>query len=159
MNNPMLEESSIVGAMHVLVNITAGENFSLPEFEEVVKTITESAHENAVIKAGWIIDNSLDDRIVVTVIAAGFGCKANAAADSRGKRGAWQEEASKEQPKRSERTDFLFTDEFEQITGHVRKGVEDKHGDYFDIPTVLRENKEKNPYQLVDEIAKRKQAV
>lgn len=147
MNNPMLEESTFEGARHVLVNITASEHFSLPEYAEVVKIITENADEDAVIKAGLITDNSLDDRILVTVIATGFQSKAALSFERK-------KTEEKESARPSPRSDFLFTDEFERITGQPNKNTAESSGDFYDIPTCLRE---KSPYQLVDEIARRKQ--
>ena len=148
MNNPMLEESTITGAKHVLVNVTSSENFSLPEFEEVVNIITENVDADAITKAGWIIDNSLDDRILVTVIATGFQSKTAISIESK---------RHEEKEKKPERSDFLFADEFDKITNQTaHKGTVDRSSEYFDIPTVLRES---NRFQLVDEIAHRKQQV
>ncbi|MDR2468364.1 MAG: cell division protein FtsZ [Spirochaetaceae bacterium] len=148
MNNPMLEESSIVGAKHVLVNITASESFSLPEYGEVVRIITENIDENAVIKTGLVIDNSLDDRIIVTVIATGFQSKASVSIEQK-------KSEEKEKAKKAEQQDFVFSEDFEKFTGQTPKTGAENSGDFFDIPTYLREKK---PYQLVDEIARRKQA-
>ncbi|GMO27298.1 MAG: cell division protein FtsZ [Spirochaetaceae bacterium] len=149
LSNPMLEESSINGATHVLVNITASESFSLPEFEEVVKIITEKVSEDAMIKSGWIIDNSLDDRIMVTVIATGFKSKITLSIEEK------QVEET-EKKKRQERSNFLFTtSEFDKITGQPQKTNVEDSGDYLEIPPYLRQ---KGQYQLVDEIARRKQA-
>ena len=148
MNNPMLEESTITGAKHVLVNVTSSENFSLPEFEEVVNIITENVDADAITKAGWIIDNSLDDRILVTVIATGFQSKTAISIESK---------RHEEKEKKPERSDFLFADEFDKITNQTaHKGTVDRSSEYFDIHTVLRES---NRFQLVDEIAHRKQQV
>jgi cell division protein FtsZ len=147
LNNPMLEESTINGARYVLVSIAGSENFSLPEYKEVVKTITENAHEDANIKAGITTDNSLDDRIIVTVIATGF--QSNAALSFEQKK-----TQEKENAPAAARSDFLFSDEFEKITGQQNKSASDASGDFYDIPTCLRE---KSPFQLVDEIARRKQ--
>ena len=110
MNNPMLEESTITGAKHVLVNVTSSENFSLPEFEEVVNIITENVDADAITKAGWIIDNSLDDRILVTVIATGFQSKTAISIESK---------RHEEKEKKPERSDFLFADEFDKITNQT----------------------------------------
>jgi cell division protein FtsZ len=120
MNNPMLEETSISGARNVLVNVTAGEGFSLPEFEDVVKIVTANADEDAMIKSGWIYDETLNGSIQVTVIATGFK-----RADAKGT------------TRENKKADFLFTDEFEQIT--ARKPL-DSDNNFYDTPTVLRKN-------------------
>ncbi|MDR2481389.1 MAG: cell division protein FtsZ [Spirochaetaceae bacterium] len=145
MSNPMLEDSTILGAKHVLVNVTAGENFSLPEFEEVVKIITENVDEDAVIKSGWIFDNTIEDRILVTVIATGFTSAAALSFEGRNF-------SEKSKIKKSERPDFLQVDEFDRITGQSRKENMERGDGYYDIPTVLRES---NRFQI-DEISRRK---
>jgi cell division protein FtsZ len=72
MNNPLLEEASIAGARHILVNITAGEDFSIPEYDEIVKLITAEADPDALIKAGIVEDHTVTDEVRVTVVATGF---------------------------------------------------------------------------------------
>jgi cell division protein FtsZ len=70
--NPLLEDITIVGAQHVLVNISGSESLSLSEIEEVVKIITEKTDPDAQIKAGAVVNAELGDRLQVTVIATGF---------------------------------------------------------------------------------------
>src|SRR4051794_23079297 len=70
--SPLLE-SSIEGARGVLLNITAGSDFTLDELYEastVVQRATDS--EDAFIITGCVIDNSLGEEIRVTVLATGF---------------------------------------------------------------------------------------
>jgi cell division protein FtsZ len=71
-NNPLLEDARIEGAKGILVNVTGGENFSLSEYEEVVKIITANADGDALIIPGSTLDPELDEEIKVTVIATGF---------------------------------------------------------------------------------------
>ncbi len=70
-NNPLLEES-ITGATGVIFNIASGENLSLYEVNEAAQVIYESIDPNAHIIVGTMIDESLKDEVVVTVIATGF---------------------------------------------------------------------------------------
>jgi cell division protein FtsZ len=70
--NPLLDDIAIVGAQHILINISGGESLSLSEIEEVVELITEKADPNAQIKTGTVVNEELGDEIQVTVIATGF---------------------------------------------------------------------------------------
>jgi len=71
-NNPLLEDSHIEGANHILINITGNEDMTLLEIEEIVKIVTANADPEALIIYGTATDNSMDDKISVTVIATGF---------------------------------------------------------------------------------------
>ncbi len=71
-NNPLLEDARIEGAKGILVSVTGGENFSLSEYEEVVKIITANADSDALMIPGSTLDESLDEEVRVTVIATGF---------------------------------------------------------------------------------------
>ncbi|MDR1127396.1 MAG: cell division protein FtsZ [Treponema sp.] len=72
-DNPLLEDTSIEGATHILVNVTGDQKtLSLTEFDEAVKIITANADPNAVIISGASYGDDMDDKIKVTVIATGF---------------------------------------------------------------------------------------
>jgi cell division protein FtsZ len=71
-SSPLLDGVSIGGAQGVLVNITGGANTSLVEIDEAVSIITEAAGEDANVIFGSVIDEALEDRLMVTVIATGF---------------------------------------------------------------------------------------
>lgn len=70
--SPLLEEVSIEGAKGVLINISAGSNLTLFEVNEAASVILEAAGPEANIIFGTVIDDSLVDEILVTVIATGF---------------------------------------------------------------------------------------
>ncbi len=72
-NNPLLEDISIDGARGVLVNITAADDITIEEVSEASTFIQEAAHEEANIIWGTVIDEAMDDRIRLTVIATGIG--------------------------------------------------------------------------------------
>lgn len=71
-NSPLLENMSIKGAKGVLLNITGGKNLGLHEINEAASVIYEQADEDANIILGSVIDESLTDEIVVTIVATGF---------------------------------------------------------------------------------------
>lgn len=70
--NPLLEDSTIEGARGILFNITGGINLSLSDVQEAASIIYDSAHENATIIIGNVIDPDVDGEIRITVIATGF---------------------------------------------------------------------------------------
>lgn len=69
--NPLLE-SSIEGARGVIINITGGANLGLHEVNTAAELVQRSVDPEANIIFGAVIDESLDDDIVITVIATGF---------------------------------------------------------------------------------------
>jgi len=69
--SPLLE-TEIDGATGVLLNITAGEDLSLFEVDRAATIAREASDEDANVIFGATIDESLGDRIQVTVIATGF---------------------------------------------------------------------------------------
>ena len=71
-SSPLLEETSIDGARGVLLNVTGGPDMALHEIHEAAAIIRESAHEEAHIIFGAVIDEKLEDELRVTVIATGF---------------------------------------------------------------------------------------
>jgi cell division protein FtsZ len=70
-SSPLLE-SSIDGARGMIINISGGSDLRLLEVDEAANSITSSAHPDANVIFGAAIDESLGDRVRVTVIAAGF---------------------------------------------------------------------------------------
>lgn len=73
---PLLENVDLQGARGILVNVTAGYDLGLGEFEEVGRAIHEFASENATIVVGTVIDPDMSDELRVTVVATGLGRKA-----------------------------------------------------------------------------------
>lgn len=69
--SPLLE-ASIEGAKGVLLNITGGSDLGLFEVNEVAEVVAEASDEDANIIFGAVIDESLEDEVMVTVIATGF---------------------------------------------------------------------------------------
>lgn len=70
-NSPLLE-ASMEGAQGVLMSIAGGSDLGLFEINEAASLVQESAHSDANIIFGTVIDDSLGDEVRVTVIAAGF---------------------------------------------------------------------------------------
>ena len=70
--NPLLDVSSIKNSRGVLANIVAPKDFGLKEYGEAAEKINSYAHEEANIKIGTCIDETLNDEIRVTIVATGF---------------------------------------------------------------------------------------
>lgn len=71
--SPLLDDINLRGARGVLVNITAGMNLSIGEFEEVGNIIKEYAADTATVVVGTVIEPELTDEMLVTVVATGLG--------------------------------------------------------------------------------------
>jgi cell division protein FtsZ len=71
-SSPLLENMSVTGARGILFNITGGVSLGLHEIHEAASLIYKEAHEDANIIVGSVIDESLTDEVVVTIIATGF---------------------------------------------------------------------------------------
>jgi cell division protein FtsZ len=71
--SPLLEDIDLMGANGILVNVTAGMDLAIGEFEEVGNTVKEFASENATVVVGTVIDPDMRDELRVTVVATGLG--------------------------------------------------------------------------------------
>ncbi|MCC5861656.1 MAG: cell division protein FtsZ [Gammaproteobacteria bacterium] len=72
-SSPLLEDINLAGANGILVNVTAGMDLSIGEFQEVGETIREFASDDATVVVGTVIDPEMDNSIRVTVVATGLG--------------------------------------------------------------------------------------
>ncbi len=72
-SSPLLEDINLSGANGILVNVTAGMDLSIGEFQEVGNTVKEFASDDATVVVGTVIDPDMMDRIRVTVVATGLG--------------------------------------------------------------------------------------
>jgi|TARA_B110000503_G_scaffold83850_1_gene127831 cell division protein FtsZ len=70
--SPLLEDINLQGARGILVNITAGPDLSLGEFNDVLETVHSFAADSATTVVGTVIDPSLGEAIRVTVVATGL---------------------------------------------------------------------------------------
>lgn len=72
-SSPLLEDVDLSGARGVLVNITAGLDMTIGEFEDVGNTIKDFASDDATVVVGTVIDPEMTDELRVTVVATGLG--------------------------------------------------------------------------------------
>ncbi len=69
---PLLEDANIAGAHGILVNVTAGLDLSIGEFDEVGNAVKEFASDDATVVVGTVIDPELEGELRVTVVATGL---------------------------------------------------------------------------------------
>ena len=72
-SSPLLEEINLAGAHGILVNVTAGMDLSIGEFQEVGQIVKEFASEDATVVVGTVIDPDMSNQVRVTVVATGLG--------------------------------------------------------------------------------------
>lgn len=79
-HSPLLEDIDIRGAKGLLVNVTAGFDMAIGEFEEVGNAIKGFAAEDATVVVGTVLDPEMSDEIRVTLVATGLSTPSKAAA-------------------------------------------------------------------------------
>ena len=135
---PLLEAINLQGARGILVNISAAD-MGISEFDEVGNIVHAFASDEAIIKIGTAIDESLGDEIKVTVVATGMGSSYKAAASGPiymvpPMPASGNDYANLETP--------TITRNQKQDSKETRFGVQPKNNtadmDYLDIPAFLR---------------------
>ena len=71
--SPLLEDVNLAGARGVLVNITASSSLKMKEVHVVMNTIKGFTAEDATVIVGTVIDEAMEDRLRVTMVATGLG--------------------------------------------------------------------------------------
>jgi cell division protein FtsZ len=71
-SSPLLEDIALTGAKGVLVNITAGLDMSIGEFEEVGEVIKSFTSDQATVVVGTVIDPDMKDELRVTIVVTGL---------------------------------------------------------------------------------------
>ncbi len=145
--SPLLEDVNLSGARGLLVNITAGPDMSIGEFEEVGDVIKAFISDDATVVVGTVIDSELGDEMRVTVIVTGLG-------DLRGRQAQMSQQAAGKARLMETRRDDGTLD-YQQLerpavlrkqadqlmqAGSDNKAVPDV--DYLDIPAFLRRHEE-----------------
>jgi cell division protein FtsZ len=72
MASPLLEAGAIDGARGILINITGSSSLKLSEVNAASSLIQSSAHEDANIIFGAVLDEKMGEEVKITVIATGF---------------------------------------------------------------------------------------
>ncbi len=133
-NSPLLGDIDLSGAKGILVNITAGMDLTIGEFDEVGNTVRDFADEDATVVVGTVIDPDLQDEMRVTVVATGLG----------GNRGRGSTSVRSESPRlqvvANDRTTpkaSNYADSFAR-KGKPASPNSEPDLDYLDIPAFLR---------------------
>ena len=72
-SSPLLEDVNLSGARGILVNITAGMDMTIGEFDEVGNTVKQFSSDNATVVVGTVIDPDMCGEMRVTIVATGLG--------------------------------------------------------------------------------------
>jgi cell division protein FtsZ len=72
-SSPLLEDINLDGARGILVNVTAGMDLAIGEFQTVGETVKECASDDATVVVGTVIDPDMNKDFRVTVVATGLG--------------------------------------------------------------------------------------
>ena len=146
--SPLLEDVDLSGACGILVNITAGMDMSIGEFEEVGDVIKEFVSESATVVIGTVIDQELSDELRVTVVVTGLG---------RGDMGSHGIGGMEQRPMRLiestrpdgtvnyealERPTVIRNKSTQEVRQPVKESVTQEQVDYLDIPSFLRRHEE-----------------
>nr|OBZ99156.1 Cell division protein FtsZ [Leptospira interrogans serovar Copenhageni/Icterohaemorrhagiae] len=150
-NNSLLDSTSIAGASSLLINVSGGKDLTISDWNEVSGIITSQVDPNANIIVGLHEDESLSNKIRVTVIATGFHKRGKLLQNQDSiQRGAqenygFQRKAVGMENSALEKKDFFQDENTEQNrnSGSLRlrssNSSSSKVEDY-DIPAYLRRN-------------------
>ncbi len=132
--SPLLEDVNLMGAHGILVNVTAGMDMGIGEFEEVGNTVKAFASENATVVVGTVIDPEMRDELRVTVVATGLG--------QEHKKQLAEKPVSLVQKTRNGEVDYRKLDKPTVTRRQTQKvsagGNNAEDLDYLDIPAFLR---------------------
>ncbi|MGJ7461056.1 cell division protein FtsZ, partial [Halomonas sp. MA07-2] len=143
--SPLLEDIDLHGARGILVNITAGPDLSIGEFNDVGATVQEFASQDATIVVGTSIDMEMTDELRVTVVAAGLDGRQQQ--KSAGREAVKRSEVGSEYRKRQaspaaamrQQPAAARSAEPEEATKpRAEKRRSQELDDYLDIPAFLR---------------------
>ncbi len=150
-NNPLLDDVNLAGACGILVNVTAGPNLTMREFDEIGQVVHEFASEDATVVVGTALDPEMKDEVRVTVVATGLN---RAVARQPVRETREREVAAVSRPPmrvvKRDGTTGLPVEDYLGIPGQPMRSVAfdaapvsssapaEAPGDYLDIPAFLR---------------------
>lgn len=142
-SSPLLEDVDFTGARGVLVNITAGMDLSVGEFEQVGEAIKSFSSENATVVVGTVIDPEMSDELRVTVVVTGLGAQNSGGANSISLKPVVKNTKSDGMPNyhQLDPPTYMRNQEPHKRTIEIEE-KRDRNFEYLDIPTFLRRRKE-----------------
>ncbi|MFM2478046.1 cell division protein FtsZ [Celerinatantimonas sp. MCCC 1A17872] len=140
-SSPLLEDVDLAGARGILVNITAGFDMSIEEFETVGNAVKAFASENATVVVGAVIDPDMSEELRVTVVATGIGSERRP--DITLVNNPVSKEVAKPQPQQvasnMQQSAPPAPESKAAVGGHAPAPAEQKNDlEYLDIPAFLR---------------------
>lgn len=149
--SPLLEDVNFSGARGILVNITAGLDMSIGEFEEVGDVIKEFISDDATVVVGTVIDPDMTDEMRVTVIVTGLGdARRNVQHQQQAQQSPYRQRVG--EPSRAdgavdyrhlERPAVMRKQTHNSVAKPVKPVTASSHDvDYLDIPAFLRREEE-----------------
>lgn len=143
--SPLLEDVDFTGARGVLVNITAGMDMSIGEFEAVGEAIKSFTSENATVVVGTVIDPDMSEELRVTVVVTGLGNTQGVA--SNGSRAAHIKAIKNAKDgtvdyHQLDRPTFMRNHDTEAQEAETVDAPHEKEVEYLDIPAFLRKQEE-----------------
>jgi cell division protein FtsZ len=130
--SPLLEDVSIDGATGMLINITGPDDLSLVEVDEALSIGRESAHEDANIIFGSVVDPDMEDEVKITIIATGFAGAQTGPVRTRQTQPPLQRTMQLEEA--APRIPLANRSTYQSVAREVGADVDDE----LDIPTYLR---------------------
>lgn len=141
-SSPLLEDVDFTGARGVLVNITAGMDMSIGEFEAVGDAIKGFTSENATVVVGTVIDPEMTEEMRVTIVVTGLGrdfdkeeIKPQSAITKNTRSDGTVDYHQLDRP-----TYLRQQDSFKKAS--ETEDLRDKDAEYLDIPAFLRRQEE-----------------
>ena len=151
-HSPLLEDVNLSGARGILVNITAGADLSIGEFDEVGNTVKEVACNDATVVVGTVIDPDMEDDFRVTVVATGLGNQSMrpVITDTKRDEVAQLRPVEVNTPEVEEEIEVLEQPDYSamdrptvirkdpKVAQSYNESMHDKEMEYLDIPAFLR---------------------
>ena len=140
----LLEDVSLQDAKGVLVNITAGPDLTQGEFQSVLDSIEVFAAKEATIVTGTVVDESIGNDLVVTVIATGLGDSCSRGISIASNQKTLNQistngfNGSKSLPLSSAAREILEKSPLEKRESKGPEEKESQEDDYLDIPSFIR---------------------
>lgn len=135
-HSPLLEDINIQGAGGILVNVTAGLDLKISEFQEVGNMIRGIAADDATVVVGTVIDPDMEGDLRVTLVATGLGGTEQAVASAENVT-ALQRKSSGEVDYQHYERPTAIRHKGESAQAAVAKQAADDI-DYLDVPAFLR---------------------
>jgi cell division protein FtsZ len=136
-SSPLLEDINLAGANGILVNVTAGMDLAIGEFQEVGDTIKQFASDDATVVLGTVIDPEMSQDVRVTVVATGLGQEVAADEPRRRVRAVPKSRAA--EPRNYAELDSPAIDRKRAVGDGMEDVADEDLVELLDIPTFLRE--------------------